>query len=262
MGETPERNTGETPVLLLKSKIKRIKAMKKMDDKYSDIKWNLTAEQIESESFRIIESECKNSRFTGSEWKVARRLIHTTADFSICENLVFRNNPIQAGLKAVSGGAPIYCDSNMIKSGISVQKLQRFNPSYSRDSIQCYISDSDVAEDAKKNGTTRALASLKKAEAILDGSIVLIGNAPLALAGIAKLCFEKNIRPALIIGMPVGFVNVVESKVLLSKTDIPHIAIEGRRGGSPLAVATLHAILEDKVKSSTQTAKAQTNSNL
>ena len=105
----------------------------------------------------------------------------------------------------------------------------------------------DVAEDAEKHRTTRALASLKKAETILDGAIVLIGNAPLALAGIAKLCFEKNIRPAVIIGMPVGFVNVVESKALLSKTDIPHITIEGRRGGSTLAVAALHAILENKI---------------
>ena len=216
-----------------------------MEKIYTDIKWDMTAEQIESESFRIIEREFPNPPFKGPEWNVARRLIHTCADFSICENLVFRNHPIQAALKAVSNGAIIYCDSNMIKSGISVQKLKTFNPSYSRDSIHCYISDSDVAEDAGKHGTTRALASLKKAEAVLDGAIVLIGNAPLALAGISKLYFEKKIKPAVIIGMPVGFVNVVESKVLLSKTDIPHITIEGRRGGSTLAVATLHAILEN-----------------
>jgi precorrin-8X/cobalt-precorrin-8 methylmutase len=220
--------------------------MEKSCNKFSDIKWDMTAAEIEAESFRIIESECENTRFPEPEWKVARRLIHTTADFSICDNLIFRNNPIQATLKAISGGAVIYCDSNMIKSGISVQKLKMFNPSYSKDSIHCYISDSDVAEDAEKHGTTRALASLKKAEAILDGAVVLIGNAPLALAGIAKLYFEKNIRPAVIIGMPVGFVNVVESKILLSKTEIPHITIEGHRGGSPLAVATLHAIMENK----------------
>lgn len=216
-----------------------------MEKAYTDIKWDMTAEQIEAESFRIIESEYKNTRFSELEWKVARRLIHTCADFSICDNLVFGNNPIHSALKAVSAGALIYCDSNMIKSGISVQKLKMFNPSYSRDSIHCYIADSDVAEDAKKHGTTRALASLNKAETILDGAIILIGNAPLALAGIAKLYLEKNIRPAVIIGMPVGFVNVVESKILLSKTDIPHITIEGRRGGSTLAVATLHAILEN-----------------
>ena len=219
--------------------------MKTNEEAYSDVKWDMTAEQIESESFRIIESEYKNTHFSEPEWKVARRLIHTCADFSICDNLVFRNNPIEAALKAISIGAVVYSDSNMIKSGISVQKLKMFNPSYSRDSIQCYISDSDVAEDAGKHGTTRALASLKKAEAILDSAIVLIGNAPLALAGISKLYFEKNIRPAVIIGMPVGFVNVVESKVLLSKTDIPHITIEGRRGGSTLAVAAFHAILEN-----------------
>jgi precorrin isomerase len=216
-----------------------------MEKDYTDIKWDMSAAEIEAESFRIIEKEFPNPPFKGPEWNVARRLIHTCADFSICENLVFRNSPIEAALNAVSAGARIYCDSNMIKSGISVQKLKMFSPAYSRDSIHCYISDSDVAEDAEKHGTTRALASLKKAEAILDGAIVLIGNAPLALAGIAKLYFEKNIKPAVIIGMPVGFVNVVESKVLLSKTDIPHITIEGRRGGSTLAVATLHAILEN-----------------
>lgn len=227
--------------------------MEKTLNPYTDIRWDMTAEQIESESFRIIESECKNTRFSETEWKVARRLIHTCADFSICDNLVFRNDPIQATLQAVSSGAVIYCDSNMIKSGISVQKLKMFNPSYTRDSIQCYISDSDVAEDAGKHGTTRALASLRKAEAILDGAIVLIGNAPLALAGIARLSFEKNIRPSVIVGMPVGFVNVVESKVLLSKTDIPYITIEGRRGGSTLAVATLHAILENINRKDTNT---------
>ena len=211
----------------------------------SDIKWDMTAAEIEAESFRIIEKEFLNRPFKGPEWNVARRLIHTTADFSICDNLVFRNEPITAGLKAVSDGALIYCDSNMIRSGISVQKLKMFNPAYSKDSIHCYIADSDVAEMAEKSGTTRALASLRKAEKILDGAIVLIGNAPLALAGIARLYLEKKIRPSLVIGMPVGFVNVVESKVLLSRTDIPHITIEGRRGGSTLAVATLHAILEN-----------------
>lgn len=211
----------------------------------ADIKWNMDAAQIEAESFRIIEMEILNRPFKGSEWNVARRLIHTTADFSICDNLVFRNSPIDAGLKALAAGAGIYCDSNMIRSGISVQRLKMANPSYCKDSIHCYIADSDVAEMAKKAGTTRALASLNKAGKILDGAIVLIGNAPLALAGIVKLHLEKKITPALIIGMPVGFVNVVESKVLLSKTDIPHIMIEGRRGGSTLAVATLHAILEN-----------------
>ncbi|HBC88932.1 MAG TPA: precorrin-8X methylmutase [Lentisphaeria bacterium] len=211
----------------------------------SDIKWDMNAAEIEAESFRIIEKEFPNHPFKGPEWNVARRLIHTTADFSICGNLVFKGNPIEAGLKAVTGGAMIYCDSNMIRSGISVPKLRLLNPAYSKESIHCYIADSDVAEMAEKDGTTRALASLKKAEKILDGAIVLIGNAPLALAGIAKLYLEKKIRPSLIIGMPVGFVNVIESKVLLSKTDIPYIMIEGRRGGSTLAVATLHGIMEN-----------------
>jgi precorrin isomerase len=210
------------------------------------VRWDMAPGEIESESFRIIESEYRNNRFNETEWKVARRLIHSSGDFSICDNLIFRNDPIKFALSALYSGVTIYSDSNMIKSGISAQKLRLFNPSYSRDSIHCYISDADVAETAKKKQITRALASVEKAEPILNGAIVLIGNAPLALAQIAKLYFEKNIRPALVIAMPVGFVNVCESKKLIAETEIPQIAIDGRRGGSTLAVAVLHAIMENR----------------
>jgi precorrin isomerase len=219
--------------------------MEKNGNPYSDIKWDMTAQQIEAESFRIIEKKFKKTPFSGAEWKVARRLIHTCADFSICRNLKFEYNPIESGLAALSKGSLIYCDSNMIKSGLSVEKLKRFNGAYSKDSIYCYIADADVADYAKEKSITRALASLKKAEPILNGAIVLIGNAPLALAGIIRLHREKGIRPSLIIGMPVGFVNVLESKKLLMTTDIPRILIDGRRGGSALAVAALHAIMEN-----------------
>lgn len=212
---------------------------------FDNIIWDLPGIGIEQESFRRIEEEADKSAFSEEEWPVARRLIHTTADFSIVENLKFRNDPISAGLQAMKKGVPVYSDSNMIKAGISVAKLRRFNDSYSRDSIHCYIADDDVAEKAKAKNITRALAALEKASEIIDGGIFLCGNAPLALAGLMKMTNEKGIRPALIIGMPVGFVNVIESKQLLRETDIPHITIEGRRGGSPLAVATLHGIMEN-----------------
>ncbi|MFA6715774.1 MAG: precorrin-8X methylmutase [Victivallales bacterium] len=212
---------------------------------FSKIIWNMTGAEIEEESFRRIDALADKSAFSAEEWHVARRLIHTTADFAISETLKFRHNPIEAGLKALAEGSLIYSDSNMIKAGISVPKLRRFNPGYERDSIHCYVADSDVAETAKAKNSTRALAAIKKAAGIIDGGIFLCGNAPLALAGVIRMIIEEGIRPKLIIGMPVGFVNVVESKELLRETTVPHIVIEGRRGGSPLAVAALHGIMEN-----------------
>jgi precorrin isomerase len=211
---------------------------------FDKITWDMPGLDIEKESFRRIEEEADKGSFSTEEWRVARRLIHTSADFSITENLAFNGDPVSTCLEALKRGAAIYSDSNMIKSGVSVPKLKKFNQSYERESIHCYIADADVAEKAKEKGISRALASVEKAEKIFDGAIVLIGNAPLALAGIVRLAVEKGIRPALIIGMPVGFVNVVESKELLTATDIPYITITGRRGGSPLAVATLHGAME------------------
>lgn len=214
---------------------------------FDKIDWDMPGLDIEKESFRRIEAEMTKMPENPDEFRVARRLIHTTADFSIVDHLVFNNNPAAACLQALKAGAPIYSDSNMIKSGVSVAKLKKFNSAYTRDSIHCYIADSDIAKIAKDKNISRALASIEKARNILSGSIVLTGNAPLALAGIIRLYVEEHIKPALIIGMPVGFVNVEESKELLGATDIPHVMLTGRRGGSPLAVATLHALMENEL---------------
>ncbi|MCP4181071.1 MAG: precorrin-8X methylmutase [bacterium] len=216
--------------------------------RFDKILWNLSGQQIEDESLKRIDLEIECHKFADKEWIVARRLIHTTADFDIIDNLFFRNKPIESCIKALNEGVPIYTDSNMIKSGISVAKLKKFNAAYERESIHCYIADPEVAETAKRENITRALAGVRKAKKILDGGIFLCGNAPLALAGTLKMIEEEGILPALIIGMPVGFVNVIESKELLRETTIPHITIEGRRGGSPLAVAALHGIIEGDLK--------------
>lgn len=210
-----------------------------------DIRWNLSAADIERESFRAIESECPLcGTLPGPEWRVARRLIHTTADIHIADTLVFRHQPIDAGLSALRRRAPLFCDSKMLRSGLSLARLRAFHPGYDPDCLHCYIDDPDVVARARAEGLTRALCSAEKARTMLDGAIVLIGNAPLALARIARYILEEKARPALVIGMPVGFVNVVESKQMLGRCPVPHIVLEGRRGGSPLAVATLHAILE------------------
>ena len=181
-----------------------------------NIRWNLSGMEIERESFRVIESECDlHKRMPAPEWRVARRLIHTTADMS-----------------------------KMIRAGLSIERLKRLNPGYGPESLHCHISDQDVIDRAKLEGHTRALCSAEKARPMLDGAIVLIGNAPLALARIARYALEEGVRPALVVGMPVGFVNVVESKELLAQCDVPQIVLEGRRGGSALAVTTLHAVME------------------
>ncbi len=210
------------------------------------ITWDMPGTEIEKESFRRIEAEADKKGLIGDEWIVARRLIHTTADFSIADDLIFASDPFSAIRCALEEGAAVYSDSNMIKSGISVAKLKIFNKDYSRDSIHCYIAERDIVEAAKAANTSRALASVEKAKSMLHGSVVLIGNAPLALAGIVRLAIEEGICPAALIGMPVGFVNVVEAKELLMQTDIPFITIRGRRGGSPLAVASLHAVMENR----------------
>lgn len=212
------------------------------------IQWNLSASEIEKKSFSIIEEEVKNTPLAllpNPEWRVARRLIHTTADLHIADTLTFAGNPIKAGIDALLAGAPIFCDSKMIRSGLSLQKLKTINPQYSEEHILCSISDSDVIEKAKKENRTRALCAVEKNKDKLNNAIVLIGNAPLALAQICQYVLDGQIKPALIIGMPVGFVNVVESKELLTSCPLPYISLLGRRGGSALAVTTLHAIMEN-----------------
>ena len=194
--------------------------------------WDLTGPEIEAESFRRIDAEAspeQRARFTAAEWHVARRLVHTTADFGILDFLKFTPGAVESGLAALRRGALIYTDSNMIKSGLSVPKLQKFHPGYTRDAILCPVADPATARLAAERSITRALAAVELHAERLDGAIFLCGNAPLALA----------------VGMPVGFVNVVESKEYLMETGLEYITLAGRRGGSPLAVATLHGIIEN-----------------
>lgn len=210
-----------------------------------EIRWHLSAAEIEQESFRRIEAESPLcATLPVEEWRVARRLIHTTADLTVADSLVFRHDAIHAGLRALRRHAPIFTDSRMLRSGLSLERLRRLHTDYSADDLHCHIGDPDVAARARAEGCARALCSAEKARPMLPGSIVLIGNAPLALARIARYILEEDIRPALVVGMPVGFVNVVEAKELLARCPVPQIVLEGRRGGSALAVATLHAIME------------------
>lgn len=203
----------------------------------------LSGPEIEARSFSIIDNEClPNNNLSNSEWEIARRLIHTTGDVSCIHDLAFSHHAIAAGIKALRNGRPIYVDANMIRSGISLPRLQRVNPMYQATSIISHIADPDVADLANQHRLPRSLYAIRKAKAMIDGGIMIFGNAPVALLELNRMIIEDGIRPALIIAMPVGFVHVVESKEEVLALDVPTISLMGRRGGSPLAVATLHAL--------------------
>jgi precorrin isomerase len=202
----------------------------------------LSGAEIEHRSFAAIDAEADRSAFSDAQWQVVRRLIHTSADFSLAGQTHFSDDAFSSCIAALERGATLYADSNMIRSGLSVARLQQIYPAYERASILCHVADADVASQAKNSGLPRSLFAVRKAAPHLDGGIILIGNAPVALLELNRLILEEGVRPALVIGMPVGFVHVQESKEELKNTGVPYIVINGRRGGSPLAVACLHAL--------------------
>ena len=197
---------------------------------------------IEHDSFAIIDAEAGPHNYTAEQWPLVRRMIHANADFEFNGLTAFHPNALQAGLAAVlKGGTPIVADVEMICVGLSKPRLKHFGMT-----THHYISDSDVIERAKAKETTRAVQAMRKAhrEGKLDGAIVGIGNAPTALIEVIRLIREEGARPALIVGMPVGFVSAAESKdLLMTVDDIPWVAIKGRKGGSTLVVAAIHALL-------------------
>lgn len=219
------------------------------------VQWQLSGPEVEAESFARIEA-ARPPELSEAHWRVVRRLIHTTGDTELAGLVRFSKtdphstdplsiDPIVAGRAALAAHASLFCDSNMIRSGISLPRLQTMHPDYSPNDLFCHIADADVAARAAETGHTRALCSAEKFRPHLDGAIVLVGNAPLALARICRYILEQDARPALLLAMPVGFVNVEESKALLEFCPVPFITVTGRRGGSPLAVAALHALMEN-----------------
>lgn len=198
-------------------------------------------EEIERHSLQIINGEVPEPRpFTGDEWTVARRLVHTTADFELLNHIRFTPGAVSAGVAVLRQGGEIFTDTAMAAAGIPPRRL---TPLGCR--VTCLLSFPEVAERAQAQRITRSLAAMEIAGKRLHGAIVAVGNAPTALLGLLRLMEEDPAaRPALVIGMPVGFVNARESKDLLLKYDIPSISIEGRKGGSPLAAATVNALAD------------------
>lgn len=197
---------------------------------------------IEDRSLSLIDQEAPSHHFSEDEWAVVRRMIHTTADFSMIDLVRFSPAAIAAARAALAVGAPIFTDSNMIRAGLSLARLQRNNSKYSPASLHCHIADGDVAQQAADQHLPRSIFAVRKACKMLHGGIALFGNAPVALMELNRMILEDGVRPALVIAMPVGFVHVIESKAELMSLDVPWIAIPGRRGGSTLAVAALHAL--------------------
>ena len=195
--------------------------------------------EIEKRSMEIITSELNGRTWPEPEFSIVKRCIHTSADFDYADNLCFSENAANIGVEALKNGAHIVTDTRMAWSGINKKKLASFGGE-----AHCFMSDEDVAETAKKNGTTRAVASMEKA-ATLDKKIIFaIGNAPTALVRLYELIQDGKLTPELIIGVPVGFVNVVQSKeLILSLKDTPYIVARGRKGGSNIAACICNALL-------------------
>ena len=198
---------------------------------------------IERTSMSIIRQELEELGITipAENAAVVHRVIHASADFEYAQNLKFTPGAVQKGVEALKAGAVIVTDTNMAGAGLSKPSLTRLGTS-----AHCFMADPAVAEAARRDGTTRAVAAMKEAGEQFPGAILAVGNAPTALLQIAKQ-IEAGQRPALVIGVPVGFVNVVESKEILmnvcEKHGIPAICAMGRKGGSTVAAAICNALL-------------------
>ena len=192
-----------------------------------------SGQMIEALSFETIDCEAPSHDFSASQWEVVRRMIHTTGDFSIMESVRFSSDAISAGIKALKAGRPLYVDSNMIRSGLSLARLRRACDRYESSHIHCYVADDGVAHDATRLNLPRSLLAVRKAKSLVDGAIVVFGNAPTALLELNRLIIEESVSPALVIAAPVGFVHVEESKKELLELDVPHIALAGRPWRQP-----------------------------
>lgn len=202
----------------------------------------LSGPEIEARSMEIIDAEAPAHAFSPDQWRIVRRMIHTTGDFTLMDAVRFSPDAVAAGIAALHGCRPLVVDSNMIRSGISLPRLRGVCGFYRKESLICHIADPDIERTARRTGLPRSLHALEKARPFLSGGIAAFGNAPVALMALSRMIVEEGILPALVIAMPVGFVHVVESKEEIMALGVPCIALAGRRGGSPLAVSVIHAL--------------------
>ncbi len=202
-----------------------------------DIHWTKPAD-IEKESFRIIGELLGERNFGPWQEPVVKRVIHTTADFEYADSLIFSENAVQQGIAALKKGSCIVTDTRMAEAGINKKVLTTFGGE-----VRCFMDTPDIARKAKDLGVTRAALCMDQAVTDSHCRIYVIGNAPTALIRLCELIDQGKVQPELVIGVPVGFVNVVEAKELLQRKPVPYIIAMGRKGGSNVAAAIVNALL-------------------
>lgn len=199
---------------------------------------NVLPEEIERRSFEILSEELGERDWMPGTEPIIKRCIHTSADFDYADNLCFSEGAVEAGLQALRRGASIVTDTNMAAAGVNRRRLSVLGGE-----VLCFMSDPDVAEAARSRGMTRAGVCMEKAAALDRELIVAVGNAPTALVRLYELIQEKKIRPSLVIGVPVGFVNVVQAKELIMESGAEFIVAKGRKGGSNIAACICNALI-------------------
>lgn len=199
---------------------------------------NMRPADIEARSFAIIAEELGDAALPPGTEHIVKRVIHTTADFDYANTLVFSPGALEKGAAALQSGAHIITDTQMAKSGVNKAKAAQLGCE-----VHCFVADEDVAAAALREGVTRARKAMDKAVALYPEGIFAVGNAPTALIRLCELMEEGAARPSLVIGVPVGFVHVVESKELLLASGAPCIVAKGRKGGSNVAAAICNAML-------------------
>ena len=197
--------------------------------------------EIETRSMEIIAPHLAPFHLNDVETKVYSRIIHASGDVEYAPLIHIHPDAIAAAQNALKAGADIYTDVEMVRTGINKRKLATFGGE-----VHCRVADPDIAKTAKEQGITRSMAAMRAFGKALGGSIVAIGNAPTALYEVLSLAEKENIRPACIIGIPVGFVGAADSKEALRKNPfVPYITVEGTKGGSPIAAAVVNALMYD-----------------
>lgn len=203
---------------------------------------HLRPEEIESESFRIIDAEAGPHPWPAEEWQLVRRVIHTSADFDYCRSIAMSPDAVSAGVAALKAGCGLVTDTTMALAGINKQKLALYGVTPA-----CFVADLQVAREAREQGITRSIVAMRTATADPANRVFVIGNAPTALFELLRQVREEGLRPALIVGFPVGFVGAAESKeelvAVAAEYRIPFIAARGRKGGSNVAAAVVNALL-------------------
>ena len=198
----------------------------------------LNPADIETRSFEIITEELGHLNLSPELAPIVKRVVHTTADFDYARITEIQSGAVASAVAALVAGCKIYSDTRMIIAGVSKPMLKKLNCE-----LYTYVDDAEVATQSKEKGLTRSILGIEKAVEDPDTRIFVIGNAPTALVRLGELIQEGKVRPALVIGVPVGFVGASESKEFIKKTGVPYIVTNGRKGGSTVAVAILNALL-------------------